>query len=82
MMRLEHTEATNIQRMIADATARMVDGEITEDEFKEEVEKINNVYKGKGLAKHYEEKEQEKKEDSYKDYFKNNRQEFKNILGI
>lgn len=65
---------------------KMEDGEITEDDFNEEVEKlkISEVsLKNKKPIDQIDEVDNTKKEkESYGEYFGNHKKEFRNILGI
>ena len=66
---------------------KMEDGEITEDDFNEEVEKIKRIIERKDKEQlvdiELSEKNPNKKEnESYSNYFGNHKKEFRNILGI
>lgn len=64
----------------------MTEGEITEDEFKEEVDKINKAIEAKKRKIRQEDmdefNEEKNDKESYQEYFHNNKKEFRNILGI
>ena len=77
----------NREKEVVKLIHRMEDGEITEDEFHEEFEKIQNIINSKEKKElvdiEMDEKSPKKKEsESYSDYFSNHKKEFRNILGL
>ena len=67
---------------------QMEDGQITEDEFNDEVQKLQNIIEAKDKKQLVDinmENElgvQKKEDETYKNYFGNHKKEFRNILGI
>ena len=76
------------QKEITKLMRQMEDGQITEDEFNEEVLKIQNIISEKNKKQLVDinmENElgiQKRDDETYKNYFGNHRKEFRNILGI
>ncbi len=67
---------------------KMEDGEITEDEFNEEIAKLQSIIDGKDKKQlvdinlEFNGSRPKKDNESYSDYFGNHKKEFRNILGI
>jgi len=76
------------QKEITKLMHQMEDGQITEDEFNEEVLKLQNIISEKNKKQlvdiNMEDELGVRKRDdeSYKNYFGNHKKEFRNILGI
>lgn len=74
------------EKRIMELYKKMVDGELTEDEFKAESASLTRALEAKQKKIRQEDMEdyvEEKKEkESYGEYFHKNKSEFKNILGI
>ena len=76
------------QKEITKLMHQMEDGQITEDEFNEEVLKLQNIISEKNKKQLVDinmENElgvQKRDDETYKNYFGNHRKEFRNILGI
>ena len=76
------------QKEITKLMHQMEDGQITEDEFNEEVLKLQNIITEKNKKQLVDinmENElgvQKRDDETYKNYFGNHRKEFRNILGI
>ena len=76
------------QKEITKLMRQMEDGQITEDEFNEEVLKIQNIISEKNKKQLVDinmENElgiQKRDDETYKNYFGNHRKEFRNILGL
>lgn len=76
------------QKEITKLMRQMEDGQITEDEFNEEVLKLQNIISEKNKKQLVDinmENElgvQKRDDETYKNYFGNHRKEFRNILGI
>ena len=76
------------QKEITKLMHQMEDGQITEDEFNEEVLKLQNIISEKNkkqLVAINMENElgiQKRDDETYKNYFGNHRKEFRNILGL
>ena len=76
------------QKEITKLMHQMEDGQITEDEFNEEVLKLQNIISEKNKKQLVDinmENElgvQKRDDETYKDYFGNHRKEFRNILGL
>lgn len=76
------------QKELTKLMHQMEDGQITEDEFNEEVLKLQNIIESKDKKQLVDinmESElgiQKKEDESYKNYFGNHKKEFRNILGI
>ena len=76
------------QKEITKLMRQMEDGQITEDEFNEEVLKLQNIITEKNKKQLVDinmENElgiQKRDDETYKNYFGNHRKEFRNILGI
>ena len=76
------------QKEIIKLMHQMEDGQITEDEFNEEVLKLQNIISEKNKKQLVDinmENElgvQKRDDETYKNYFGNHRKEFRNILGI
>ena len=75
------------QKEITKLMHQMEDGQITEDEFNEEVLKLQNIISEKNKKQLVDinmENElgvQKRDDETYKNYFGNHRKEFRNILG-
>lgn len=76
------------QKEIIKLMHQMEDGQITEDEFNEEVLKLQNIITEKNKKQLVDinmENElgvQKRDDETYKNYFGNHRKEFRNILGL
>ena len=76
------------QKEITKLMHQMEDGQITEDEFNEEVLKLQNIISEKNKKQLVDinmESElgvQKRDDETYKNYFGNHKKEFRNILGI
>ena len=76
------------QKEIIKLMHQMEDGQITEDEFNEEVLKLQNIISEKNKKQLVDinmENElgvQKRDDETYKNYFGNHRKEFRNILGL
>lgn len=76
------------QKEIIKLMRQMEDGQITEDEFNEEVLKLQNIITEKNKKQLVDinmENElgiQKRDDETYKNYFGNHRKEFRNILGL
>lgn len=76
------------QKEITKLMRQMEDGQITEDEFNEEVLKLQNIITEKNKKQLVDinmENElgvQKRDDETYKNYFCNHRKEFRNILGL
>ena len=76
------------QKKITILMHQMEDGQITEDEFNEEVLKLQNIISEKDKKQLVDinmENElgvQKRDDETYKNYFGNHKKEFRNILGI
>ena len=76
------------QKEIIKLMHQMEDGQITEDEFNEEVLKLQNIITEKNKKQLVDinmEKElgvQKRDDETYKNYFGNHKKEFRNILGL
>lgn len=76
------------QKEIIKLMHQMEDGQITEDEFNEEVLKLQNIITEKNKKQLVDinmENElgvQKRDDETYKNYFGNHKKEFRNILGI
>lgn len=76
------------QKEITKLMHQMEDGQITEDEFNEEVLKLQNIITEKNKKQlvdiNMEDELGVRKRDdeTYKDYFGNHKKEFRNILGL
>ena len=76
------------QKEITKLMHQMEDGQITEDEFNEEVLKLQNIISEKNKKQLVDinmENElgvQKREDETYKNYFGNNRKEFRNKLGL
>ena len=76
------------QKEITKLMHQMEDGQITEDEFNEEVLKLQNIISEKNKKQLVDinmESElgvQKRDDETYKNYFGNHRKEFRNILGL
>lgn len=76
------------QKEITKLMRQMEDGQITEDEFNEEVLKLQNIISEKNKKQlvdiNMEDELGVRKRDdeTYKNYFGNHKKEFRNILGI
>lgn len=76
------------QKEITKLMHQMEDGQITEDEFNEEVLKLQNIISEKNKKQLVDinmENElgvQKRDDETYKNYFGNHKKEFRNILGI
>ena len=76
------------QKEITKLMHQMEDGQITEDEFNEEVLKLQNIISEKNKKQLVDinmENElgvQKREDETYKNYFGNHRKEFRNILGL
>ena len=76
------------QKEITKLMHQMEDGQITEDEFNEEVLKLQNIISEKNKKQLVDinmEDElgvQKRDDETYKNYFGNHRKEFRNILGL
>ena len=76
------------QKEITKLMHQMEDGQITEDEFNEEVLKLQNIISEKNKKQLVDinmENElgvQKRHDETYKNYFGNHRKEFRNILGL
>lgn len=76
------------QKEITKLMRQMEDGQITEDEFNEEVLKLQNIITEKNKKQLVDinmEDElgiRKRDDETYKDYFGNHKKEFRNILGI
>lgn len=76
------------QKEITKLMHQMEDGQITEDEFNEEVLKLQNIITEKNKKQLVDinmENElgvQKRDDETYKNYFGNHKKEFRNILGI
>ena len=76
------------QKEITKLMHQMEDGQITEDEFNEEVLKLQNIISEKNKKQLVDinmENElgvQKSEDETYKNYFGNHRKEFRNILGL
>ena len=76
------------QKEITKLMRQMEDGQITEDEFNEEVLKLQNIITEKNKKQLVDinmENElgvQKRDDETYKNYFGNHKKEFRNILGL
>ena len=76
------------QKEITKLMHQMEDGQITEDEFNEEVLKLQNIISEKNkkqlvdISMEDELGVQKRDDETYKNYFGNHKKEFRNILGI
>lgn len=76
------------QKEITKLIHQMEDGQITEDEFNEEVLKLQNIISEKNKKQLVDinmENElgvQKRDDETYKNYFGNHKKEFRNILGL
>lgn len=76
------------QKEITKLMHQMEDGQITEDEFNEEVLKLQNIISEKNkkqlvdISMENELGVQKRDDETYKNYFGNHRKEFRNILGL
>jgi len=76
------------QKEITKLMHQMEDGQITEDEFNEEVLKLQNIITEKNkkqlvdISMEDELGVRKRDDETYKDYFGNHKKEFRNILGI
>ena len=76
------------QKEIIKLMHQMEDGQITEDEFNEEVLKLQNIITEKNKKQLVDinmENElgvQKRDDETYKNYFGNHKKEFRNILGL
>ena len=76
------------QKEITKLMHQMEDGQITEDEFNEEVLKLQNIISEKNkkqlvdINMETELGVQKRDDETYKNYFGNHRKEFRNILGL
>lgn len=76
------------QKEITKLMHQMEDGQITEDEFNEEVLKLQNIITEKNKKQLVDinmENElgvQKRDDETYKNYFSNHKKEFRNILGL
>lgn len=76
------------QKEITKLMHQMEDGQITEDEFNEEVLKLQNIINTKDkkqlvdINMENELGAQKKEDETYTNYFGNHKKEFRNILGI
>ena len=76
------------QKEITKLMRQMEDGQITEDEFNEEVLKLQNIITEKNKKQLVDinmENElgiKKRDDETYKNYFGNHRKEFRNILGL
>lgn len=76
------------QKEITKLMHQMEDGQITEDEFNEEVLKLQNIISEKNKKQLVDinmENElgvQKRDDETYKNYFGNHKKEFRNILGL
>lgn len=76
------------QKEITKLMHQMEDGQITEDEFNEEVLKLQNIITEKNkkqlvdINMENELGTQKRDDETYKDYFGNHKKEFRNILGL
>lgn len=76
------------QKEITKLMHQMEDGQITEDEFNEEVLKLQNIISEKNkkqlvdISMEDELGIQKRDDETYKNYFGNHRKEFRNILGL
>lgn len=76
------------QKEITKLMHQMEDGQITEDEFNEEVLKLQNIITEKNKKQLVDinmENElgvQKRDDETYKNYFGNHKKEFRNILGL
>ena len=76
------------QKEITKLMRQMEDGQITEDEFNEEVLKLQNIITEKNkkqlvdISMEDELGVRKRDDETYKDYFGNHKKEFRNILGI
>lgn len=76
------------QKEITKLMHQMEDGQITEDEFNEEVLKLQNIISEKDKKQLVDinmENElgvQKRDDETYKNYFGNHKKEFRNILGL
>lgn len=76
------------QKEIIKLMHQMEDGQITEDEFNEEVLKLQNIISEKNKKQLVDinmENElgvQKRDDETYKNYFGNHKKEFRNILGL
>lgn len=76
------------QKEITKLMHQMEDGQITEDEFNEEVLKLQNIITEKNKKQLVDinmEDElgvQKRDDETYKNYFGNHKKEFRNILGL
>ena len=76
------------QKVITKLMHQMEDGQITEDEFNEEVLKLQNIISEKNKKQLVDinmENElgvQKRDDETYKNYFGNHKKEFRNILGL
>ena len=76
------------QKEITKLMRQMEDGQITEDEFNEEVLKLQNIISEKNkkqlvdISMENELGVQKRDDETYKNYFGNHRKEFRNILGL
>jgi len=76
------------QKEITKLMRQMEDGQITEDEFNEEVLKLQNIISEKNkkqlvdINMENELGAQKRDDETYKNYFGNHKKEFRNILGL
>ena len=76
------------QKEITKLMHQMEDGQITEDEFNEEVLKLQNIITEKNkkqlvdISMEDELGVRKRDDETYKDYFGNHKKEFRNILGL
>lgn len=76
------------QKEITKLMHQMEDGQITEDEFNEEVLKLQNIISEKNkkqlvdISMEDELGVQKRDDETYKNYFGNHKKEFRNILGL
>ena len=76
------------QKEITKLMHQMEDGQITEDEFNEEVLKLQNIISEKNkkqlvdINMENELGAQKRDDETYTNYFGNHRKEFRNILGL
>jgi len=83
----EETRNFNLEVKYIELRHQMEDGEITEDDFRTECEKLNIILDNKGSMQLVDidnrgQNKIKKENEDYKTYFGNNQREFKNILGI
>ena len=76
------------QKEITKLMHQMEDGQLTEDEFNEEVLKLQNIISEKNkkqlvdISMEDELGVQKRDDETYKNYFGNHKKEFRNILGL